>query len=100
MNRNIMTATALVFSLATTSAFAATCDNAAMPKAPGVPSATDRTFESMLAAQNDVRTYVTASKEYLKCVRSSSRHNALVDQIYAVADEYNTALAEFRASTR
>lgn len=93
-------ATTFIMTLAASTSFAATCDNAAMPAAPGIPAGEDRSFESMLAAQNDVKTYVTASKEYLKCVRSSSRHNALVDQVYAVADEYNTALAEFKASTR
>lgn len=82
------------------SATAATCDNAAIPAAPAIPEAQARSFESMLEAQNNVKSYVTASKEYLKCVRSSSRHNALVDQIYGVADKYNTALAEFKASTR
>ncbi|AFU99097.1 hypothetical protein [Simiduia agarivorans] len=93
-------ATTLLMTFAASATFAATCDNAALPAMPGIPAADERSFESMLAAQNDVKTYVTASKEYLKCVRSSSRHNALVDQIYAVADEYNTALAEFQASTR
>ncbi|BFM12906.1 hypothetical protein R50072_30590 [Simiduia litorea] len=54
----------------------------------------------MLSAQSEIKSYINAAKEHLKCVSSSRKHNALVDQIYAVADEYNTALQEFKASTR
>lgn len=88
------------FLLMSNGAMAATCDASAAPAAPTIPADGERNVASMLSAQASVKSYVSASKEHLKCVRSSSKHNALVDQIYAVADEYNTALKEFRASTR
>ena len=84
----------------TGTATAATCDMSTAPAAPAVPAATERSTASMLSAQSEIKSYINAAKEHLKCVSSSRKHNALVDQIYAVADEYNTALQEFKASTR
>lgn len=91
---------AAVLTLSATSVFAATCDTSAMPAAPVVPAPAERTASSMYDAQNEVKSFVSASREHLKCVRSTSKHNALVDQVYAVADQYNTALQEFKSSTR
>lgn len=98
---NVMTrVSTIALLLAASSAFASTCDTAALPSAPSIPAATERDTASMLAAQESVKSYIGATKNYLKCVRSSRTHNALVDKVYAVADEYNSALQEFKASTR
>ena len=98
---NIMTrVSAVALLLSASSVFAATCDTAALPSTPSIPTANERDLATMLAAQENVKSYVSATRDYLKCVRSTSKHNALVDKVYAVADEYNTALQEFKASTR
>lgn len=95
-----ITCAALALSFVSSASFANNCDSATLPAAPSIPAATERSTETMLATQDSVKSYVSASREYLKCVRSSRTHNAIVDQVYAIADEYNAALQEFKASTR
>lgn len=77
--------------------FAASCNNAALPEAPSVPGVSERNTNSMLNAQKEIKLYIDASKDYLKCVSSAREHNAIVDNIYATAETYNVALREFRA---
>ena len=86
--------------LLSSGAMAATCAASTAPAVPAIPADGERSMASMLSAQESVKSYVSASREHLKCIRSNSKHNALVDQVYAVAEEYNTALKEFKASTR
>lgn len=96
MKRHALIAT---LSLAASSAtFAASCNNTALPETPSVPAASERNMNSMLNAQKEIKLYIDANKDYLKCVTSARQHNAIVDHIYAVADDYNVALREFRAA--
>ncbi len=87
-------------SLMGSAALASNCDSVTQPAAPSIPAPTERSTAAMLSTQENVKSYVTATREYLKCVHSTRAHNALVDQVYAVAAEYNAALQEFKASTR
>lgn len=95
----------LAFALSATTllpmtSFAASCGQSTMPKSPQIPAAEQRNANNMLEAQASVRSFVADSRKHLRCVNHTKQHNRLVDEVYAVADAYNEALQEFKASTR
>jgi len=93
---------------ATTSALA--CE---YPPLIAIPAGEDATMEELLTAQADVRTYMAAMETYLTCVNDElaaagddapaeykaimfSRHNAAVEEMEAVAADFNTEVQAYK----
>ena len=85
------------------------------PPLVAVPSGEDATMEELLAAQAQIREYMTAMEEYLVCVNEeteaagnnapevygqimATRHNAAVLEMETVADLFNQQVQAFRAA--
>jgi len=83
------------------------------PPLVAIPSGEDATMEELLAAQAQIREYMTAMEEYLVCVNEETkatgdnapeeygqimagRHNSAVTEMEAVAEIFNEQVQAFR----
>lgn len=84
------------------------------PRSPPVPNGETVSEEDMRVAQRNVRAFLAAAEEYLACLAEMesnaaeplsprqaeinvSRHNAMVDEMHRVSDDYNVAVRIFKA---
>ncbi len=109
----VLAATAFVVS---TPAVSKDC---AYPEKVDVPDGNAATEEEMIAGQKRVKKYIAAMESYLDCLQddlaeraadmseeeiaeqralTDSRHNAAVDEMETVANEFNAAVRAYKAS--
>ncbi len=69
------------------------CDK---PSAPVLPDPNVAVTPQMIKAKNEVQEYITKAEAYLSCVKEASAHNAMVDEMKAVADTFNGAIKAFK----
>ena len=103
----------LILIFATQLAYAA-CDR---PTAPDLPDGASSDLETMVEGQKAVKTYVAATEEYLACLTAEGeaaaeaetpeeqvarieRHNAAVDEMEAVAGQFNEEIREYKAKSQ
>lgn len=91
----------------------------AYPEMIDVPDGGSATEDEMLAGQKRVKKYIAAMEDYLNCLQedlqeraagmneeeiaeqralTDSRHNAAVDDMEAVANEFNAAVRAYKAN--
>ncbi len=109
---NTLRSTAALFALLIGSV-AAACE---YPPLVTIPTGSEATLDEMLEAQTEVRTYVEAMEVYLACVAEeltaggedapeefksimSSRHNAAMAELEAVAALFNEQIQAYRCSS-
>ncbi len=78
-----------------TSAAAYSCGD--KPEKPALPDAATAVTPQMIKAKNDVQAYIAAAEAYLKCGLPTKQHNAMVDEMKAVADDFNQVIRDFKA---
>lgn len=67
------------------------------PPVPSLPDPHLAVPADMVQAQREVRGYLAAQEQFLDCVQDPRRHNAAVDKMQAVADQYNQAVRAYKA---
>lgn len=102
--------------------FAQDCE---YPKNVNLPNGKTATKDDMLTGQKDVKTYIAAAEAYLACIEAreketetnstpladdavnqerkalwSKRHNAMVSEMEAVADNFNVEVREYKAAQK
>lgn len=70
--------------------------NERLPAKPQVPNPLQASEVSMLETQQAIESYIAAAEERLACIENTWRHNIEVDNLQALADEYNDALNMYR----
>lgn len=89
----------LFFIAALSGAFSATAWACEAPQnKPEIPDPTTAVTAQMVMSNNQVREYVRAMEEYLNCARlSNAELRREENALRAYADDFNTAIREFRA---
>lgn len=67
------------------------------PGAPTLPDPNTAVLAEMVKAQKSVKKYMTASDEYLKCEKNTSKYNAAVDSMQSVGADFNSRIKQFKA---
>ena len=67
------------------------------PARPDLPDPATAVTPQMVKAKNDVQAYMKAAEDYLGCGISNKKHNDMVDEMNAVADDFNKAVRDFKA---
>ncbi len=83
--------TALTFALISSVALA--CDRPAKPELPDPASAVT---PQMIKAKNDVKTFLAAAEVYLKCNITTKQHNAMVDEMHSIAEDFNKVVRAYK----
>ena len=81
------------FALSANFAIAA-CDK---PGKPELPDPETAVTPQMIKAKNDVKAYLADAEKYLKCNLSNKQHNAMVDDMKGVADDFNVIVRSYKA---
>ncbi|WP_439135150.1 hypothetical protein [Pseudomaricurvus sp.] len=92
MKRKTLLLPALVF--ATFAPLSMACSK---PAAPSLPDPSSAVTPQMVKAKNDVKAFLDQAEVYLKCKISTGQHNAMVDEMKSVADDFNTIVREYKA---
>ena len=116
---------AVFFGLLMTFSLGVHAQDCEYPKNVTMPNGKTATKEDMLAGQKDVKTYITAAENYLTCIEEreketeasstlpaddpvnmerkalwSKRHNAMVSEMEAVADNFNVEVRAYKAAQK
>lgn len=92
MSRFTSLATAITFACFANLSIA--CDK---PNKPELPDPNSAVTPQMIKAKNDVKAYLAAAENYLKCNISTKQHNNMVDDMKAVADAFNVIVRAYKA---
>lgn len=112
--RRLLIASALLLLVGKVGAAELDIDDCAFPERPGVPDGESATEAQMTQAGVDVRAYVAQVQGALECLAAAERdiqdeiteeqqaqlvglYNTKVDEMNAVAEEYNTQVREYLA---
>ena len=89
---------ALVFSCLLIVGFSAgAAAGCSKPAAPNLPDPDTAVTPEMVKAKREVKAYLAAAEKYLECVKITSKHNAMVDEMQEVADGFNAAVRAYKA---
>jgi hypothetical protein len=83
-----------VFSMTASNSAFSMCTEAAVPVLPDPDTAV---MSDILRAQDAVKQYLARQEKFLSCVSDSSRHNAAVDKMHEVADQYNNMARRYKS---
>jgi hypothetical protein len=83
--------TAMAFALISSVTLA--CDRPPMPELPDPASAVT---PQMIKAKNDVKTFLAAAEVYLKCNITTKQHNAMVDEMHSIAENFNKVVRAYK----
>ena len=70
------------------------------PDAPEFPDPETAKLPEMVKTQKSVKKYLIASKKFLKCTRSDTKHDLHVAEMKRVADGYNEVSLLYKARVR
>jgi hypothetical protein len=70
------------------------CIEAAVPKLPDPDTAM---MSDIIRAQNAVKQYLARQEKYLSCVGSTNKHDAAVDKMHEIAEQYNTMSRRYKS---
>lgn len=77
------------------SSFALSCTK---PPLPVMPDPDTAVTAQMVKAKNEINAFLSAAEDYLKCVeRDTNKHNAMVEEMQAAADEFNAIVRKYKA---
>ena len=66
------------------------------PSAPDIPDPNSAVTAQMVKAQKDVKAFIAEAEIYLKCVRRSTDHNEMVDEMETVANHFNQTIRAYK----
>lgn len=92
MKRKTLLLPALV--LATFAPLSMACSK---PAAPSLPDPASAVTPQMVKAKNDVKAFLDQAESFLKCNKTTSQHNAMVDEMKSVADDFNSIVRAYKA---
>lgn len=87
----------VAFTLVSSTFFAQALLACTRPDSPEIPDPSTAVTPQMIKAKNDVQAYVDTAEKYLKCNISTAQHNAMVDEMKAVAEKFNQAVRDYKA---
>ncbi|MGI1679696.1 MAG: hypothetical protein K6L75_13230 [Cellvibrionaceae bacterium] len=82
----------IIIFLVNTTAYA-TCK---APEPPVIPDPETTVTAEMVKAQNDVKAFLSAAERFLKCTKSTSRHNQMVDKMKNIGDDFNNTVKAYK----
>ncbi|MBU3070525.1 hypothetical protein KOI40_11880 [Aestuariicella sp. G3-2] len=91
MKRKTLLLPALAFA-----AFAPLSMACSKPAAPSLPDPSSAVTPQMVKAKNDVKAFIDQAEAYLKCNISTNQHNAMVDEMKSVADNFNSIVRAYK----
>lgn len=71
----------------------AACDK---PEPPEIPDPNTAVTAQMVKAQNDVKAFVAAAEDYLKCERNNFKADKMVEEMKTVADDFNKSIRAYK----
>ena len=89
----VMAISTLISVLLLASVSQAACKEAVVPELPDPDTAV---MNDMLRAQAAVKQYLLRQEQYLSCVGDNFRHDAAVDKMHDVAEQYNNTARRYR----
>ncbi len=75
------------------SSLQAACD---APEAPELPDPETAVLAEMVKTQKDVKKYLAAGEDYLKCEKNTIKYNRMVDEMKVVGDSFNAGIKAFK----
>lgn len=67
---------------------------------PEIPDPKTAVTAQMVKSNNEVKEYVKAQEDYLNCAKMSSREKRVAEkELVAYADEFNSAIREFKLAS-
>lgn len=86
--------TALMAMILTASGFVNACEKPASPQLPDPGTAVTA---QMIKAKNDMKVYIKAADDYLKCVQSdTNKYNNMVEEMQSAADGFNSIVRKYK----
>lgn len=70
------------------------------PEPPNFPDPKKAELAEMVKTQKALKKYLSASRDYLGCVRNDLKHDAHVAQMKQIADKYNEVSLLYKARVR
>ncbi len=67
------------------------------PSAPALPDPQTAVTPQMVKAKNDIKEFLSNAESYLKCNITTNQHNAMVDEMKSVADDFNEIIRAYKA---
>ena len=65
-----------------------------------LPDSETAVIAQMKKAKNDVKTYLAAAEVYLKCTRSTVRHDAVVDKMKGPGKDFNSLVKAYKSRVK
>lgn len=66
------------------------------PELPVLPDSETAVIAQMKKAKNDVKQYLGDAQVYLECTRSTVRHDAVVDKMKTLGEEFNELVRAYK----
>ena len=66
------------------------------PEAPAIPESEVMSVEEMAEVKKTVETYMEQANKFIKCTKRKKRRNIVIDEMRAVAADYNVLIIFYR----